>query len=80
MVRKDTQLTVYILTHGSDEEDGGSGDFKICGIYSTRESAAEAIAKLILKPGFDKFPEDFVVDPYTLDEVCWGDGFTTYEY
>ena len=45
------------------------------GIYSTREEAENAINFLSNKPGFRDSLDDFLIDEYEIDKICWSSGF-----
>jgi hypothetical protein len=65
--------TVFVLQHV--REEGGSEDVKLLGVYSSRHSADDAVARLKHRPGFRDFPEGFHIDPYDLDVDHWSEGF-----
>lgn len=56
-----------------DEEDGD--DVKLLGVYSSRQKAQDRIAAARTVPGFREEPDCFLVDPYTVDEDHWVEGF-----
>ena len=68
--------TVFVLQHvareGQDDED-----VKFLGVYSSRRSADAAVQRLVLQPGFDRYPEGFQIDEYELDQDHWTEGFVT---
>jgi hypothetical protein len=57
--------------------DGGEENVKFIGVYSTRDAAQAAVDRLALKPGFRETPDGFSIDPYTLDEDNWTEGYVT---
>jgi len=57
--------------------DGGEENVKFIGVYSTRDAAQAAVDRLKLKPGFRDTPDGFSIDPYTLDEDNWTEGYVT---
>jgi hypothetical protein len=61
----------YLLQH----ERPDTGDVKVIGIYSSRESAAAAIERLRTQPGFRDHPDGFAIDRYALDRDHWSEGF-----
>ena len=63
--------TAFLLFHVRPDND----DFKIIGMYSSREHAEEAITRARNKPGFCKYPEHFAIDEYRLDHDSWQEGF-----
>lgn len=72
----DGERTVYLLQH-VHEQSGGEQEVKMIGIYSSRESAENAVRRLKEKPGFATSAEGFTVEAYTLDEDNWAEGFVT---
>jgi hypothetical protein len=58
-------------------QDDGEEDAKIIGIYSSSEAAQLAVVRTSGLPGFRDCPEGFTIDPYTLDEDSWDDGYFT---
>jgi hypothetical protein len=58
-----------------DEEDGD--DLKILGAYSGEQKAKERLVRARELPGFRDEPDCFLIDPYTLDEDRWNEGFVT---
>jgi hypothetical protein len=66
---------IYVLQHvhaiGDDE------DVKLIGVYSSREKAQAAIARLSKAPGFSEAPDGFHIDEYHLDKDQWAEGFST---
>jgi hypothetical protein len=67
---------IYVVQHvhtiNSDEED-----VKMIGVYSTEQLAQEAIARLLLQPGFRDVPDGFHIDLYRLNEDNWTEGYDT---
>ncbi|MEU6341697.1 hypothetical protein ABZ883_12215 [Streptomyces sp. NPDC046977] len=57
---------VHALIHLHDFDDGSS-DFKLIGIYSSREMAARARATAGGLPGFTDCPEGFGIEPVEVD-------------
>lgn len=57
---------VHALIHLHDFADGSS-DFKLIGVYSSRERAARARAAAVELPGFSDFPAGFHIDPVEVD-------------
>ena len=68
--------SVYLVQHvhtiDEDEEN-----VKTIGIYSTRQIAQEAIARISLQEGFRDALDGFHVDKYKLDEDNWSEGYVT---
>ena len=62
---------------------GTRGDHLLIGLYSTRAAALAAVARLSAEPGFADHPElvddtddsGFFVEPYTVDEDHWTEGY-----
>tara|TARA_R110002073_G_scaffold310724_1_gene481533 strand:+ start:1659 stop:1931 length:273 start_codon:yes stop_codon:yes gene_type:complete len=63
---------VYLLEH---TVKGLEDSTKMLGIYSTREEAENAINFLSNKPGFRDSLDDFLIDEYEIDKICWSSGF-----
>ena len=72
-------MNVYLLQHSHfiDDEDD-TYDTKIIGIYSSEEIAMNVIKKYKKIIGFNKYPEDFYIDKYKMDENHWTDGFINF--
>ena len=67
---------VYVLQHVHSLDDGAE-DVKFIGVYSSRENAQAAIARLCLAPGFSDAPAGFHIDEYLLDKDQWVEGYST---
>jgi hypothetical protein len=67
---------VYVLQHEHVKEDG-SEDVKFIGVYSSRENAQAAIARLGQAPGFSEALDGFHIDEYQLDKDQWVEGYST---
>ena len=65
---------VFVLQHVSDE-DTPDEDVKMVGVYSSRDAAENAVARVRLLPGFREYPGGFKVDAYELDADHWREGF-----
>ena len=63
---------VYHLEH---KVKGLDDSTKMLGIYSTREEAEKAINFLSDKPGFRYSLDDFLIDEYEVNKICWSSGF-----
>jgi hypothetical protein len=50
---------------------------KLIGVYSTHDAAPRAVDRLRLRPGFCDAPDGFTIDPFTMDEDNWQDGYIT---
>jgi hypothetical protein len=72
----DPNVRVFVVQHlhviHDDQED-----VKFIGVYSSRDTAEEAVQRLRAKPGFCDAPEGFSIDPYNLNEDNWTDGYVT---
>jgi hypothetical protein len=68
--------SVFVLQHvhviNDDEED-----IKLIGVYSTRERAEQAVARLRRQQGFSNTPEGFSIDEYPVDQDHWTEGYVT---
>lgn len=67
-------MNVYLLQH-TVAEGTPNEDSKIVGMYSSREKAVAATARMVVLPGFRSAPDGFTVDEYVLDADHWTDGF-----
>jgi hypothetical protein len=69
-------MRVYVLQHVHSWEDGEE-DVKFIGVYSSRENAQAAIARLSQAPGFSEAPSGFHIDEYQVDRDHWVEGYST---
>jgi len=67
---------VYVLQHVHSMEDGAE-DVKFIGVYSSRENAQAAIARLGHAPGFSDALAGFHIDEYQVDKDQWVEGYST---
>jgi len=65
---------VYVVQHVREDSDGYD-DIKFIGVYSTRQEADKAVARLKQVPGFTETPQGFYVDQYEVDKDHWTEGF-----
>jgi hypothetical protein len=68
--------TVFVLQH-VHPTGGDAEDVKFVGVYSTRQKAQEAVARLTGLPGFAATPDGFHIDEYRVDHDQWAEGFVT---
>jgi hypothetical protein len=68
--------TVFVLQHVHTFEDG-TEDIKFIGVYSSRDNADAAVARLGRQPGFSEAREGFRVDQYRVDEDNWIEGYVS---
>jgi hypothetical protein len=75
--------TVYLLQHLHYHLDGEESVLTI-GVFSSREAAVSAVARLADEPGFRDNPkivndegEGFYISETRLDEASWEEGFVT---
>jgi hypothetical protein len=66
--------SVFVLQHVHEREDG-SEDVKFIGVYSSREKAQAAVARLRQLPGFADAPDGFHIDEYPVDRDHWAEGY-----
>ena len=66
--------SVFVLQHVHSREDGVE-DVKFIGVYSSREKAQEAVARLSRLPGFSDAPDGFHVEEYHVDQDHWVEGY-----
>ena len=71
--------TVYLLWHvrPAFHEHGDEEDAKLLGVFSSEQTAKDWQDDARVLPGFRDFPDDFVIDPYELDQRKWSGGFET---
>ena len=69
-------MKVFLLDH-VHETEFDKEDVKFIGVYSSKKSAKEAIARLSTKPGFKKYIKGFQISCYELDKVRWTEEFVT---
>ena len=67
--------SVYLLQHSYELED--CEETKIIGLFSSEQSAKDAIQKYKTKPGFSDYPNNFYIDKYEIDKCFWEEGFIT---
>ena len=65
--------SVFVVQHVHSRGDGE--DVKLVGVYSSREMAEAAVARLGLQPGFCDSMDGFSVDEDRLDQDQWAEGF-----
>jgi len=68
--------SVFVLQHVHSLDDGAE-DVKLIGVYSSRQKAQEAVARLAAAPGFSDAPDGFNIDEYRLDQDQWVEGYVT---
>ncbi|MGF7028889.1 DUF7336 domain-containing protein [Sphingobacterium sp. HSC-15S19] len=68
---------VYLLWHTYvDETLAGGEDFKLIGVYSSKELAEAALVRASKFRGFSDQIEGFEISPYEVDTDGWKAGFT----
>jgi hypothetical protein len=67
---------VFVLQH-VHSADGDVEDVKLIGVYSSREKAQEAVARLGRAPGFSDAQDAFHIDEYRIDQDHWAEGYVT---
>jgi hypothetical protein len=65
--------SVFVLQHVHVRDDDAE-DAKFIGVYSSREKADAAVARLGRQPGFSEAPDGFHVDEYRVDQDHWVEG------
>jgi hypothetical protein len=68
--------SVFVVQHVHSQEDGIE-DVKFIGVYSSREKADAAVARLSSLRGFSDAPDGFHVDEYLVDKDQWVEGYVT---
>jgi hypothetical protein len=69
---------VFVVQHVHTLDDDVE-DIKLIGVYSSRENAEAAVARLSRQPGFADAPDGFHVDEYRVDQDQWTEGYVTVE-
>lgn len=64
-------MVVYLLAHFRPYEYFEGHNFKLVGVYSSRENAETAIQRQTLLPGFRQYPNHFKIIECVLDRVNW---------
>ena len=67
---------VFIVTH-TREISPDREDFKLIGVYSSKQAATAAVGRIKTLPGFSDTPEGFHVQAYALNKDHWTEGFST---
>jgi hypothetical protein len=66
--------SVFVLQHVHSREDRVE-DVKFIGVYSSRDKAQAAVARLGRLPGFADAPDGFHIDEYRVDQDHWAQGY-----
>ncbi|HKB02458.1 MAG TPA: hypothetical protein VKD90_09570 [Gemmataceae bacterium] len=66
--------SVFVVQHVHSRDDGVE-DVKFIGVYSSRQNAEAAVARLSRLPGFADAPAGFHVDEYRVDQDQWTEGY-----
>jgi hypothetical protein len=67
---------IWLAWHESETD--GCKEFKLLGVFSTRERAVAAVEARRGKPGFSEAPDGFEIASYELDrDAAWMDGYIT---
>jgi hypothetical protein len=66
--------SVFVVQHVHLREEGVE-DVKFIGVYSSREKAQQAVARVIHLPGFSDAADGFHVDEYRIDQDHWVEGY-----
>ncbi len=72
-------VALFVVQHVHVLENGEES-VKFIGVYSSKEAAEHGVDRLRLRPGFCDTPDGFSIDPYSLDEDNWTEGYSTYRY
>ena len=67
---------VYIVEHVHDLGDDRE-DYKLIGVFDSKERAEEAIEILKNQPGFCDMPEGFYSQKHKINKINWTEGFVT---
>ena len=68
--------SVFVVQHVHESGDGGE-DVKLVGVYSSREKAQAAVARLGGVAGFSAAPDGFCIDEYRVDQDHWAEGYVS---
>lgn len=71
-----TRTAVFLLMH-EHVTVGERDEVKMIGVYSTREKADAARARMKILEGFKDYPEGFSIDETIVDKDHWTEGFVT---
>jgi len=66
--------SVYVLQH-SHADENGNDDVKFIGVYSSREKAQSAVARISRASGFSDELDGFNIDEYPMDQDHWVEGY-----
>ena len=67
--------SIWLAWH--EHERDGCSEYKLIGVFSTRERAEAAVEARRGKPGFADHPDGFGIASYVVDDTAWPDGFIT---
>ena len=70
-------VSVFLLQHSYEIDE--IDETKVIGIYTSREKAEIAVEKYKNLPGFNDYPNSFIIDHYELDKGHWEEGFIKWE-
>lgn len=76
MAGKIMMKEVYILQH-IYEMDNCDEECKMLGVFSEYQLAQKAVEEYKKLPGFEKYPNQFVIDKYELNKLHWVEGFVS---
>ena len=65
---------VFLLEHVYQAEEGIE-ERKRIGIYASEGDAQSAVNRLRIQPGFCDYPDNFVIQPYVIDQDNWTEGY-----
>ncbi len=71
-------MNIYILDH-LEIPSNPQEDRKMIGVYLTEGEAKAALERSKKLPGFENYPDDFRITPYTVNEDKWTEGFALSE-
>jgi hypothetical protein len=79
LIDEDTYLvqnlkSIFSISH-IYKVDTFTDDERIIGIFSDLAIAEQIIEQLKKQPGFEDYPDDFIVDEVELNELLWASGF-----
>ena len=63
--------------HHVHEFDDGCEEYKLIGLFSSKELAESALESVRDQPGFRDLPEGFEISEWTVDRIGWAEGYVT---
>lgn len=67
---------VYVLQHRYALQNG-CNETKMLGVFSAEAKVNDTIEMYRTLPVFCAHPQDFHLDKYLMDDLCWAEGYCT---